>query len=270
MPVSTAQASLPQFLEDKRQLTEGESFCFTCHPGVPCFNTCCADVNIVLTPLDALSLARRNEMNTHDFLETHTSNPITKDLQLPMVMLKMRDEAEKRCPFLSENGCGVYEDRPWACRMYPLGMAIPPARAGEEPEPLFFVFEDDHCEGRNQPDCQNWTAESWRDDQAINRRDELEAGFRQLVSHPWFIGGRRLDPARMHMFYTACYDLDTFRGFVFDSSFRERFELDQDLLDEIKDDDMALLHFAFRWLRFALFAEPTMKVRESEPRRSQK
>jgi len=33
--MSTADASLPQFLEDKRQLAEGEAFDFTCHPGVP-------------------------------------------------------------------------------------------------------------------------------------------------------------------------------------------------------------------------------------------
>ena len=40
------------------------------------------------------------------------------------------DNEKKSCLFLDlENGgCQVYEDRPWACRMYPLGMAIPPAR----------------------------------------------------------------------------------------------------------------------------------------------
>ena len=143
--MSTAEASLPEFLADKRQLAEGETFGFTCHPGVPCFNSCCADVNIILTPIDVLHLARRLDMNTREFLETHTSNPITKDLQLPIIMLRMKDEENKPCPFVGEEGCTVYEDRPWACRMYPLGMAIPPASAGKEPEPIFFVFEDDHC-----------------------------------------------------------------------------------------------------------------------------
>ncbi|MBD3850998.1 MAG: YkgJ family cysteine cluster protein, partial [Acidobacteria bacterium] len=139
--MSTENASLPQFLADKRQLAEGETFGFTCHPGVPCFNSCCADVNIILTPIDVLHLARRLGMNTREFLETHTSNPITKDLQLPISMLRMKDEENKPCPFVGEEGCTVYEDRPWACRMYPLGLAIPPASAGKEPEPIFFVFE---------------------------------------------------------------------------------------------------------------------------------
>ena len=267
--MSTTDASLPQFLVDKRQLAEGETFDFTCHPGVPCFNSCCADVNIVLTPLDVLRMARRLGMNTLEFLETHTSNPITKDLQIPMVMLKMKDADGKPCPFVGDEGCTVYEDRPWACRMYPLGMAIPPARAGEEPEPLFFIFEDDHCEGRHQPDCKQWTALSWRSDQGLEAQDELEEGFRDLVSHPWFIGGRTLDPKRMHMFYTACYDLDTFRSFVFDSSFCERFDIQPEALQELKTNDEALLRFAFRWLRFALFAEPTLKVKEEAVERSQ-
>ena len=267
--MSTADSSLPQFLVDKRQLEEDETFDFTCHPGVPCFNSCCADVNIVMTPFDVLRLARRLGMNTRDFLETHTSNPITKDLQLPMIMLKMKDEDAKPCPFVDDEGCTVYEDRPWACRMYPLGMAIPPARAGEEPKPMYFLFEDDHCKGRHQTDCKQWTASSWYSDQGLEAQDDLEAGFRDVVSHPWFIGGRTLDPKRMHMFYTACYDLDTFRSFVFESSFCERFDIQSEALEELKTNDEALLRFAFRWLRFALFAEPTLRVNEEAVERSQ-
>jgi Fe-S-cluster containining protein len=253
-------------LEDKRQLATDETFPFTCHPGVPCFNRCCSDVNIILTPLDVLGLARRLGMHTRDFLDSYAGNPITKELQLPMVILKMRDEPEKRCPFVGDHGCTVYEDRPWACRMYPLGMAIPPARAGFEPEPVYFVFEDDHCEGRHQGDFGQWTAEAWRRDQGTAERDEIESGYRDLVSHPWFIGGRTLDPKRMHMFYTACYDLDTLRDFVFQSTFLGRFELDEESVEEIRNDDVALLRFAFRWLRFALFGEPTLRVREAAAR----
>ncbi len=64
--------------------------------------------------------------------------------------------------------------------------------------------------------------------------EELESGFRDLVSHPWFIGGRQLDPKRMHMFYTACYDLDTFREFVFASTFLQRFDLQPELVVEAR------------------------------------
>jgi hypothetical protein len=96
----------------------------------------------------------------------------------------------------------------------------------------------------------------------VPAREYAETGFRDIVSHPWFIGGRTLDPKRMEMFFTACYDLDSFRAFVFESTFLQRFSLDAADVDSIRTDDEALLRFAFRWLRFALFGEPTMTVRK--------
>lgn len=252
---------LPGDLQDRKQVQAGETFCFGCHKDLSCFTRCCADVNIMLTPVDVLRLSRHLNTTTTEFLDKYTMTPITKDLQLPVVMLKMNEDNQKKCFFVGEQGCTVYHDRPWSCRMYPLGMGIPPARAGEEPEPVHFLFEDDFCHGRTEK--KEWTIESWKTSEGIKQQEELESGFRDIVSHPWFIGGRQLDLRRIQMFHTGCYDLDRFRRFVFESSFLERFELDDDLVDEIRSDDEALLRFAFRWLRFALFAEPTLKARES-------
>jgi Fe-S-cluster containining protein len=249
-----------EILRDKRRIAETDDFPFACHPGVSCFNRCCADVNIALTPVDVLRLARRLGLTTTDFLGQYCLHPITKDLRLPVVLLRMDDDPAKKCRFVGEEGCTVYEDRPWSCRMYPVAMAIPPARAGVDPEPLFFLFEDDFCEGRQG--SSRWTVAEWRADQGVLEHEQLEVGYRELVSHPWFIGGRRLDPKRIEMFHTACYDLDRFRRFVFESSFLDRFELEPELVERIRDDDGELLRFAFRWLRYALFAEPTIKVRE--------
>jgi Fe-S-cluster containining protein len=250
----------PEVLRDKRKLAADERFCFSCHSALPCFNTCCADVNIVLTPVDVLRLSRKLGLATTDFLDRHALVPITKALELPVVMLKMGAEPEKKCSFVGPDGCTVYEDRPWACRMYPVGSAIPPARAGEEPAPIYFLFEDDFCKGHGEK--RSWTVEQWRENQGVREHEELETGFREIVSHPWFIGGRKLDPRRMEMFFTACYDLDKFRSFIFDSTFLERFEVEPSLVERMRTDDIALLRFAFRWLRFALFAEPTMKLRD--------
>jgi uncharacterized protein len=261
--MSVPQTALPEPVRRQRTLGPDESFCFGCHPQLPCFNSCCADVNILLTPLDVLRLARRLGVTTREFLDRHCLTPITKELHLPVVMLKMGDGPEKSCSFVGEHGCEVYEDRPWACRMYPLGMGLPPARAGEEPQPVHFIFEDDFCHGRCE--TQRWTVATWRDDQRVAERENVEAGFREIVSHPWFIGGRQLDPKRMEMFFTACYDLDTFREFVFSTSFLKRFEVEAKVVEEIARDDEALLRLAFRWLRFALFAEPTMTVRGDAP-----
>jgi Fe-S-cluster containining protein len=255
--------TLPEALRGKRQLGPDSSFCFDCQPTLECFTRCCADVNIVLTPADVLGLARRNGLGTREFLDRHTLTPITKDLHLPVVMLRMGEAPEKRCPFVSEQGCSVYEARPWACRMYPLGTALPPARPGVDPQPIHFLFEDDFCHGRGEP--RSWTVAAWQRDQGLDEREDLEKGFRELVGHPWFIGGRQLDPRRIEMFFMAAYDLDTFREFVFSTSFLRRFVLDDALVEELRRHDQALLRFAFRWLRFALFGEPTLARRAAEP-----
>ncbi len=261
------QSAMPDLMKDRRRISEGETFRFGCHKGLKCFTDCCGDINILLTPIDVLRLARRLEMTTSDFLAKHTQMPVTKDLHLPVVMLKLGPEPGRRCDFVTEDGCGVYEDRPWSCRMYPLGMAIPPAQAGKETEMAHFLFEDDFCKGHGEG--QEWTLDTWKADQGLENQEEIETGFHEIVSHPWFIGGQRqLDPKRMEMFYTACYDLDAFHRFVFKSSFIKSFELDEELVEQMKTDDEALLRFAFRWLRFALFAEPTMTMTDSAVKRA--
>lgn len=252
--------SRPAILEGRRMLHLEDSFTFRCGPDRACFNTCCADVNIVVTPLDVLGLARRLGMTTTAFRARHTVTLETRDLQLPVVALRMREDREGRpCPFVGRQGCTVYEDRPWACRMYPLGLAVPPAHAGEEPEPLYFLFEDGFCRGHE--DGRPWTVGTWREDQGVPEREHLEKEFRRVVTHPWFIGGRRLDPRRQELFLMACYDLDRFRAFVFESSFLRRLVVAPELAARLATDDLALLEFAFRWARFALFGEPTLRVR---------
>ena len=148
-------------------------------------------------------------------------------------MLKMSDEPDDRCPFVGDEGCTVYEDRPWACRMYPLGMAMPPARAGDEPEPVYFLFEDDFCKGARASRRQ-WTVAEWRQDQGVveHGRSSRPASARSSPT-PGSSAAAQLDPKRMEMFYTACYDLDSFREFVFESTFLERFELEAELVEAI-------------------------------------
>jgi len=54
-----------------------------------------------------------------------------KNLQYPVILLQMRDNEKKSCPFVTAEGCSVYPDRPWACRMYPLGLASPNSTAAK-------------------------------------------------------------------------------------------------------------------------------------------
>jgi Fe-S-cluster containining protein len=259
-PNTKQPAAVPEALQGKRRLEAGATFCFECSPKVDCFTRCCADVNIVLTPADVLALARATGLSTREFLDRHTLNPITKELHVPVVMLRMDSTDAKRCPFVGEKGCSVYDARPWACRMYPVATALPPARPGVKPELAYFLSEDDFCHGRTGG--KTFSVDSWQRDQGIGGdREELEQAFQDLVGHPWFIGGRQLEPKRIELFYMAAYDLDTFREFVFSTTFVKRFDLDPAVVETIRRDDRALLLFGLRWLRFALFGEPTIRVR---------
>ncbi len=65
----------------------------------------------------------------------------------------------------------------------------------------------------------------------------------------------------MDMFFNASYDLDRFRRFVFGSSFLEKFDVEQETVDKIRTDDVAMMKFSFNFLRYALFYEPTMKLK---------
>ncbi len=60
----------------------------------------------------------------------------------------------------------------------------------------------------------------------------------------------------------ACYDLDRFRRFIFESRFLELFEVDEARVEALRRDDEELLEFALQWLRFSLFQEKTMKIRQ--------
>ena len=63
------------------------------------------------------------------------------------------------------------------------------------------------------------------------------------------------------MLFTACYDLEKFREFVFDSTLLQRFDVDEDFVEEMRSDDEALLRFAYHWVRFALFGEDTVRMK---------
>jgi Fe-S-cluster containining protein len=264
-----ARAPLPQdpqdqlqerILEEYPRLGPDDTFHFSCHPGISCYNKCCGDVNIFLSPYDVLRMKRRLGITSSEFLERYTMMPVQKDMRTPVVMLKMNDDEAKSCQFLTEEGCGIYSDRPWPCRMYPLGMAAqkdtPDGWRGER---FYFLMQEEGCQGHEE--AKQWSVREWMDDQGLDEYDEWGEGFKELTLHRFFEEGGVLSPERMHMLFTACYDLDKFREFVFESTLLKRFDVDEDFVEEMRDDDEALLRFAFLWLRFSLFGEPTMRVK---------
>ncbi|MGD2187440.1 MAG: YkgJ family cysteine cluster protein, partial [Desulfobacterales bacterium] len=107
-----------------RKLFDNESFIFECHPGTYCFTHCCRDADMYLYPYDIIRLKNRLGLSSAQFLEQHTTLAFRDNPYFPSVMLKMSDKEDKSCPFLSSKGCGVYGERPFSCRAYPLERAV--------------------------------------------------------------------------------------------------------------------------------------------------
>lgn len=250
-----------KILNEGERLDLDSVFRFSCQPGITCFNKCCGDVNIFLSPYDVFRMKNRLGMTSGEFLTKHTLMLAQKDLRTPVVILKMNDDEDKTCPCLTEAGCGIYSDRPWPCRMYPLGMAArrdtPDGFRGER---FYFLLKEEGCRGFDEKP-KEWTVRQWLDDQRVDEWDLWGEAYKELAIHEFFEKGGTLTPKQMHMFFTACFDLDKFREFVFESTLLDRFDVDEDFVEEMQQDEEALLRFAFLWLRFSLFGEKTMKVR---------
>jgi hypothetical protein len=64
------------------------------------------------------------------------------------------------------------------------------------------------------------------------------------------------------LFYLVSYNIDKFREFVFESTFLDRYDIDEETVEKIRDDEIALLEFGLKWLRDTLFRERKIKFKE--------
>jgi Fe-S-cluster containining protein len=247
-------------LKEYPRLGREDNFKFACHSGVSCFNECCGDVNIFLTPYDVLRLKNALGISSQEFLDKYAILPTDENQQLPVVVLRMQDNEKKSCYFVSEKGCGVYDNRPWACRMYPLGLASPGEGSRELNKEFFFMLQEGICKGWEEDKEQS--VAQWLKDQGIEKYNEMGELYKDIYTNPYLEKSKGLTPQKIDMFFLACYNLDRFREFVFNSSFLKKFEVDQSTLEKIKNDDEKLLKFGLKWLRFALFGEKTMQINE--------
>ena len=243
-------------LKEYPRLNENSTFKFQCDKQMSCFTECCGDVNIVLTPYDVMLLKNRLNLTSDEFLKKYTICPFSKELKLPIPILKMNDDENKRCPFVNENGCTIYDARPWPCRMYPVGLASPKS---ENEEAFYFVLEEEGCKGFTA--SRELAIKDWLNEQGINDYNEMGELFKEITLHDYLEKGGSLQPEKIEMFYTACYDLDKFKRFIFDSKFLNYFDVDKDTVNKMKNDEKELLKFGFNWLKFSLFGEKTMKVK---------
>ena len=242
---------------------------FSCHRGVSCWNDCCHNTQITLTPYDLIRLGRQLGIRASEVTARYATPTIHEPSGMPVLRLGMREACGERkpCVFLDpEQGCSVYRDRPAACRYYPLGLASVKMKGHDAPEDFYFLVKEPHCKGHEQPSEQ--TVAQFREDQQVAEYDEHNRGWIQILMKlaswkslggPW---GKEPDQRVRQMFLMVSADPDAFRRFVFGSSFLEKYAVDPVMRGPLENDDEALMQLGFDWLRAVLFNEPTLQLRE--------
>src|SRR5208283_1614652 len=240
--------------------TLDSKFKFRCHKDIGCFNKCCTRADILLTPYDVLRMKRRLGISSEEFLEKYTHTHIDENSSHPYALLVMMDDNEGKCPFLTPEGCSIYEDRPTNCRHYPVGQGI--MISGPETEPVtkdfFFFIREPGCLGYNEE--KEWIIVTWRVDQGLDLYDDINREWKEIQLRRDAQGQDRLDPKSQALIYMASYDLDKFRKFVFESRLLDI--IDTEEVETIKNDEVALMKFGFKYLKYVLMLEETLKVKE--------
>ncbi|MFC1515840.1 YkgJ family cysteine cluster protein [Thermodesulfobacteriota bacterium] len=243
------------------RLRSDSKFVFQCHKGVKCFTKCCRDINIILTPYDIIRLKNRLQLSSEEFLAMYTQVELLEKTDLPVVVLKKMDDDLKSCPFVKDEGCIIYEDRPTTCRYYPLGVAALSHKEGVAGDEFYFFVHEPHCLGFEED--KEWTVREWRKNQGVDIHDDINTGWTDLVVRKRsFPPNIKLTEESKQLFFLASYNIDKFRQFVFESTFLDRYDIDEATVEMIKENELALLEFGLKWLRDTLFRERKIKLKE--------
>jgi Fe-S-cluster containining protein len=243
------------------QLGLDDKFQFHCHKGIACFNKCCENIDILLTPYDIVRLRKRFGLTAREFIDAYTVDFAMDAHGMPGLKLKTK-EGSTACIHLTPEGCGVYADRPVACRYYALGLVSMRRKESPIDEDSYFVVREPHCLGHFEPHAQ--TIRDYRREQGIEDYDEINREWRQIVLKKRSSGPTIGKPSQrsLELFFLASYDIDGFRAFVASPGFEEIFELDPESKSKLLGDDIELLRFAFRLLKQVLFGEVTIPLKD--------
>jgi Fe-S-cluster containining protein len=233
---------------------------FQCRKGIACWNACCSNIDISLTPYDIVRLKQHLELSSSEFLNRYTVPYEMEKDGIAGVKLRPVDGGTA-CRFMTDAGCGVYADRPTACRYYPVALLSMRKQDESVDRQYYAIVREDHCLGHQEPRTQ--TIDEYRAEQGLPECDDLAHGWRQLILKKKSSGPTVGKPSKrsLELFFMTCYDIDRFRSFVASDSFSGIYDLPADELHAMLLDDITLLQFGFRFLRQVLFGEMTIPMR---------
>ena len=221
---------------------------FSCHCGVPCFTECCRMLELALTPYDVLRLRKATGMTSMQLLEEAIIIEQDPGEPFPRFYLTMVDDGRASCIFVREQGCAVYQDRPGACRAYPLGRAATHTENGGITE-YFVIVQEKHCLGFAENHQQ--TVREYREQQGLAAYNRFNDEVARILQHKAVREGFIPSARQISSFTLALYNLDLFR----EQLFAGRLPGSSLKIEEqsIFQDDEKLLLWAIGWLKDQLF-----------------
>ena len=165
------------------------------------------------------------------------------------------------CQFMTEEGCSVYEDRPTACRYYPVALLSMRKQNEYTEREAYAMVKEEHCLGHFEP--RTITINEYRKEQGVEEYDEHGKGWRQLVLKKKSSGPSIGNPRKrsLQLFFMACYDIDNFRKFVMSDSFNEVYDLSEEIKAQLQNDEIVLMNFGFQLIRHVMFNEPSIPMK---------
>lgn len=234
---------------------------FRCHKGIDCFNACCRNIDIMLTPYDIIRLKQRLGIKSTEFLRQYSEPFEFGKESVAGVKLKPVDGGTA-CQFMTEAGCSVYEDRPTACRYYPVGLLSTRRQDENFDRASYALVKEDHCHGHFED--RKLTIDEYRREQGLEEYDAKGRLWRQQIlkvkSAGPYIGSMSMTSRKF--FFMANYDLDRFREFIRSEGFNTTYDVDADTMKRLLTDDVALMEFGDRMIRQIMYAENTIPMKQ--------
>ncbi|MBW2708273.1 MAG: YkgJ family cysteine cluster protein [Deltaproteobacteria bacterium] len=233
------------------RLKAGDTFRFSCHRELSCFNACCRNKHLPLTPYDILRIKINLGIHSDDFLARYVAYRPDPVSGFPILSIKMLPE-NAVCPFVTPAGCAIYHDRPTACRLYPLGRSSGIDPKESTSKEFYTLLHITHCDGLKEDKVR--TVAEWVNDQELLPYIDMNDKMLDILFHPRRDPSTPIAESQQQKVMVACYNLDMFRKFVFETPFLKQFQVDDGTAQRIKTDDAALLIQGFAFLKNALYA----------------
>jgi Fe-S-cluster containining protein len=205
---------------------------------------------MLLFPYDIVRLKQQLQLHSSDFLHKYTRLCEGSHPYFPGLKLKMVEDQDRSCPFLGQEGCTVYANRPSACRTYPLERGVEHVGKGNTLKIHYFMTHHPYCKGHDE--ARTYTIRQWERDQMMhdyNLANDLWAELDAFFStNPW-AGEGKAGPYQQ-LAFMVCYNIDGFRSYIEQHDILSGFQMKKDERQRIANSDEQLLRFGFSWLEF--------------------